>query len=389
VTAEAPLVRGCLYVASPTATLTGGPICALEHAAALNPHFDDCVLVLCAPGPLEEIARRRGVRTWCSPFVYRGLRRGGLAKFVRNVGAVVSSRWRYVRGLRDLMRDKPGLLHVHCRAAHLPYALLAGRWARVPTVVSLHEPWAGGFEAWTELWMVRLLADHVVFPARNMALGHPAMMRRNSSVMHYYMQPRAPRAAPAPGKVPLVVMPALMDRRKGFDVFLEVCRRVGAERTDCEFWMVGGWRSEAERGEAQAFLARNGLEGRVKDCGVLADMDGVYAQADVVLLTSRRDPLPRVVMEAMCHGLPVVATRVDGIPEMVEDGATGFLAESEDAQGLAEAVGRLLEDAALRRRMGEAGRERAGRLFSPEAYARASMDVYSRLLPTTDSKSRI
>jgi glycosyltransferase involved in cell wall biosynthesis len=127
----------------------------------------------------------------------------------------------------------------------------------------------------------------------------------------------------------------------------------------------------------------------VKDCGVLADMDGVYAQADVVLLTSRRDPLPRVVMEAMCHGLPVVATRVDGIPEMVEDGATGFLAESEDAQGLAEAVGRLLEDAALRRRMGEAGRERAGRLFSPEAYARASMDVYSRLLPTTDSKSRI
>ncbi len=387
--ADAPPIRGCLYVASPTATLTGGPICALEHLAALKSYFDDCVLVLCMPGPLEDRASKLGIHTWCSPFLFRGLRRGGFAKFARNVGEVVRSRWRYVRSLRDRMKEKPGLLHIHCRAAHLPYALLAGWWARVPVVVSLHEPWAGGFEAWTELWMIRLLADHVVFPARNMALGHPAMMRRNSSVMHYYMAPKAPRANPQPRPIPLVVMPALMDRRKGFDVFLEVCRRVGESPVACEFWMVGGWRSEVDQRQARDFLARNRMEERVKDCGSTADMESVYAQADVLLLTSRRDPLPRVVMEAMCHGLPVVATRVDGIPEMVEDGVTGFLAESEDAQGLAQAVERLLGDAGLRRRMGEAGRERAGRLFSPKAYARASMKVYSRLLPATDSKSQI
>ena len=98
-----------------------------------------------------------------------------------------------------------------------------------------------------------------------------------------------------------------------------------------------------------------------------------------MVLPSRRDPLPRVVMEAMCRGIPVVATRVDGIPEMVVDGETGFLVDSEDAAGFAAATARLLAEPELRARMGAAARARARQLFSEDAYVAAMLDLYRGL----------
>jgi glycosyltransferase involved in cell wall biosynthesis len=70
---------------------------------------------------------------------------------------------------------------------------------------------------------------------------------------------------------------------------------------------------------------------------------------------------------------------VDGIPEMVEESVTGFLVESEDAEGFARAVKQLLEDRNLRLRMGAAGRERARKLFSPETYEAAMVALYREI----------
>ena len=121
-----------LYSASPWGNLSGAPICALEHARVLKDSFDEVCLVLCQHGLLEDRAREAGIPVWCSPFAFRGLRRGGAGKFYRHVGEVARSRWTYVRELSRLLKEKPGILHIHSRAAHLPYALLAGWWARVP-----------------------------------------------------------------------------------------------------------------------------------------------------------------------------------------------------------------------------------------------------------------
>ena len=368
-----------LYSASPWGRLTGAPICALEHAEALRESFGEVCLVLCQHGPLEDRARAAGIPVWCMPFSFLGLRRAGPLKFIRGIREVVRSRWAYVRGLSRLLKLKPGILHIHSRAAHLPYALLAGRLARAPVVVTLHEPWTGGWEAWSELWMIRLLSKRVVFLSQEMARQHPGFLRKIGAVIYNHATIRAPRS-PAPDRErPLVVMPAVMCHRKGTDVFLEVCRRLHEAGASFEAWMAGGWARESERAAARDFLVRQRLEAVVKDVGPLPDMEPVYARMDVLLLTSRRDPFPRVVMEAMCHGLPVVATRVDGIPEMVADGVTGFLVASEDAAGFAQATKKLLDDPELRRRMGAAGRERARSLFSPETYVRAMGRVYEEL----------
>jgi glycosyltransferase involved in cell wall biosynthesis len=79
------------------------------------------------------------------------------------------------------------------------------------------------------------------------------------------------------------------------------------------------------------------------------------------------------------HGLPVVATRAGGMPEVVEDGRTGILVPVGDAASFAEAILRLASDPACRRTMGEAGRERALRLFSAEAMVNGVIRVYREL----------
>jgi glycosyltransferase involved in cell wall biosynthesis len=86
--------------------------------------------------------------------------------------------------------------------------------------------------------------------------------------------------------------------------------------------------------------------------------------ADVVVLTSiqdrqgRREGIPVTLMEAMACGLPVVSTRQSGIPELVEDGGTGFLTEPGDSRAIAEALEKLAASPELRQRMGEEGRKR-------------------------------
>jgi glycosyltransferase involved in cell wall biosynthesis len=90
---------------------------------------------------------------------------------------------------------------------------------------------------------------------------------------------------------------------------------------------------------------------------------------DIVALTTRwPDPLPRVVMEAMAVGRPVIAYEGGGVGEMVVDQETGLLIDSGDVNGLAEAMVSLGRDEELRRQLGGAARERAARLFSVDRH---------------------
>ena len=371
---------GCLYAAAPWANLTGAPLCALEHLQALRPHFDEVCLVLPDAGDLEGRAAAAHIPVWRSSLAFRGLRSGGAVRWLKGIGPVVRSRCAYVRGLARRMRERPGLLHVHSRAPHLPYALLAGWLARVPVVVTIHEPWTGGAEAWFDALWIRGLADRVVFPAAAVADAYPRFLRRRSIQARYFAaEPPAfsPREAADRLRIGL---PARLGLRKGVDVFLETCRRLRDDGVAFEAWMGGGgWDSEETRRSTADFIVRHGLADLVADVDVVSGLEPLYARTDVVVLPSRRDPLPRVVMEAMVRGIPVVATRVDGIPEMVADGETGFLVAAEDAAGFADAVERLLADPELRARMGAAGRERARELFSPEAYVAAALDLYRGL----------
>ena len=115
-----------------------------------------------------------------------------------------------------------------------------------------------------------------------------------------------------------------------------------------------------EEAKLKDYVKSRSLMGIVHFLGYRQDIPGLMAGADVVVNLSRREGLPRVVIEAMAAGKPVVATGVRGNKDLVVDGQTGFVVPLDNIDATAEALLKLMADASLRQQMGHSGRERAG-----------------------------
>lgn len=165
---------------------------------------------------------------------------------------------------------------------------------------------------------------------------------------------------------PLVGIVARLVPIKRHEDFLAAAALVARGVPAARFLVVG---NGERRAELEALAERLGLAGRVRFVGWRRDLDRIYADLDLVVLTSANEGSPVSVIEAMAAGRPVVATRVGGVPDLVEDGTSGLLVPAGDPRGVADAVTALLEDPERRRAMGEAGRARvypafdAGRLL--------------------------
>jgi glycosyltransferase involved in cell wall biosynthesis len=118
-----------------------------------------------------------------------------------------------------------------------------------------------------------------------------------------------------------------------------------------------------------------------------AGVRDLLGQADVFVLASLAEGAPVVLMEAMAAGVPVVATRVAGIPELVEDGADGLLVPPGDAAALAAAVGRLIDDPALRASFARRGREKVERDFNVDREARRLCALLTGQPPPEDVRA--
>ncbi len=185
--------------------------------------------------------------------------------------------------------------------------------------------------------------------------------------------------APAglPGTRPLVGCVARLERVKGVDLFVRVAGVLSRDRPDVSFAVVG---DGSQRAELETASRDEGLAGRLAFLGVVASAAPALARFDVCVVPSRSEGLPMVVLEAMALARPVVATAVGGIPEAVDDGATGILVRPEDPEALAAAIGSLLDDRERASAMGRAGRERVGARFSADEQRRRYLEIFAGLL---------
>jgi glycosyltransferase involved in cell wall biosynthesis len=172
------------------------------------------------------------------------------------------------------------------------------------------------------------------------------------------VQPLAGRAATRrglriPPDAPVVLSLGSLTPEKDPLGHLEVVNRARKRVQGIAHLMVGGGplRPDVERAAGPA-------TGGVLVLGSRADVGDLYAASDVVLLASRSEGMPAVVIEAGMAGLPVAAYGVAGVPEVVGDGVTGLVATPGDAEALSGHLARLLSDPALRRSLGRAARER-------------------------------
>jgi glycosyltransferase involved in cell wall biosynthesis len=142
-----------------------------------------------------------------------------------------------------------------------------------------------------------------------------------------------------------------------------------------------------DRPVVEAEIRRLGLERAVELCGPRRDVPDLLSRSDLFALASRSEGGPLSVLEAMAAGLPVVASDVGGVRELVVDGATGTLVPAGDPDALAAALELLLADPELRRRLGAAGRERVRERFDLSALRRAHLELYARELARHGARS--
>jgi glycosyltransferase involved in cell wall biosynthesis len=122
------------------------------------------------------------------------------------------------------------------------------------------------------------------------------------------------------------------------------------------------------------------LEGQVVFAGQQADVAPYYALATVLALPSHSEGSPNVVLEAMAAGVPIVATAVGGVPEILSHQQTGVLTAPQNPQAMADELRRLLDSESLRQRLAFAAREQAATIYTPDAQCRALVSIYEELL---------
>ena len=257
---------------------------------------------------------------------------------------------------------------------------LLGRLARVPLIVGncrgggaprrQHERW---------LWP---LSHHILCNSQALkdtltrCCGVPAprvTVIRNGVDLDFF---RPPADEDRPG-FPVVLSVARLVPDKDPGTLVRAFHLVVAAHPRAQLWLVGeGPLKDSMRQQVQD----QGLADRVRFMEGRPDLRPLLNRASLLALSSVAEALPNVVLEAMAAGLPVVATRVGGVPEMVEPGRTGWLAPPGDPPALAAAISQLLGSGETRRAFGRAGRRRVEQDFSLAAMARRYEQVLQALL---------
>ena len=180
----------------------------------------------------------------------------------------------------------------------------------------------------------------------------------------------------APG-TPLVGIVARLVPIKAHETFLQAAADVAAARPDAMFLIAG----DGERRGTLETMARDlGLGDRVRFLGWRADLDRLYADLDVVVLTSKNEGSPVALIEAMAAGRAVVSTRAGGVEDVVADDVTGRVVPVGDAAAVARAVVGLLDDPDAAARLGEAAQASALARFGSERLVADVDALYQRLL---------
>jgi glycosyltransferase involved in cell wall biosynthesis len=369
----------------------GGPaIHVVLLSAGLDPERYETVLVKGleseTEGNMLVFARERGVE----PVVIDRLGRD------LNLLSDLATLWQLYRLLR---RERPDIVHTHTAKAGT-LGRVAARLAGVPIVVhTFHghvlSGYFGPLKTWFFTTVERLLArwsDAIVSVSETcrrdlLALGIGDEGKMLTIPLGLELD-RFPERVPQlrgrlrerlsiPPGVPIVSNVARMVPIKRHDVLLRAVPIVWREMPEVRFLLVGDGeiRPKIER------LARElGLDDRLVWTGFIDEQELIYADTDLLALTSDNEGLPVAVIEAMASGRPVVATRVGGVPELVEEGVTGYMVPPGNPELLAKTLLTALKDMDRLREMGREGQKRVLEQYSSRRLIRDIDLLYQSFL---------
>lgn len=187
----------------------------------------------------------------------------------------------------------------------------------------------------------------------------------------------AKRELGAPPEGKLLGAVGRLSPEKGFDLLIRAVAKLRQSGQDCTLWIAG---DGPARGDLQQLIDQLGCGDYVRLLGHVADPKLFYEAMDAYVLSSLREGLPNVVLEAMAMETPVVATRTAGVPMLVEDGQSGLLVEPGSVDALAQAIGQLTTDQALAERLTRAARQRIEEKFSFARRMEKIVHIYDQVL---------
>lgn len=373
--------RGTVVLAHPSPDRYGSDLQALETISALVEDGWTTVVALPSTGPFEPLARARGAKTRVVPFptVNRSLLNPrAAASFAlasaRALGPVT-------RGLRHL---RPDLVLVNTLTE--PLWPLAAAMLGVPTLIHVHEAESdAGRLARTALASQLLLAQGAIVnsdaAARALTEVIPGLGPRLERIYNGVPGPDGGAVEPvaagpddadtSPEHPARIALFGRLSPRKGTDVALEAIGLLRARGVSVHLDLYGevfpGY--EWYEAELRERADRRDLRGAVTFHGYVRPVWDALAASSLVIVPSRTEPFGNVAVEAMLAGRPVVASRVQGLAEIVTDGVTGLHAEPGDAVDLARAIGELL-DSPARAEVARAGQADAVKRFGVTRYRR-------------------
>lgn len=346
----------------------GGPsIHAITLSAELPGEGFHTTLVCGQPGPHEgdmtQLASGRG----CNPVVISSLKRS-----IRPVDDLVS----LFRIIGLIRRERPDIIHTHMSKAGALGRVAALFCGNVKTVHTFHghvlSDYFSKFRTrlylLLERWLARRTERLVALSEsqreellRRYRIGRSTQytviplgldLERFSAVdsLRGYLR----KELAIPSEAPVIAIVGRLVPIKDHFLFLDVARRVLDERGDSVFLIVG---DGPLRAELEARTREMGFGNNCRFLGWRRDLERVYADADVVVLTSRNEGTPVSLIEAAASGKPVVATNVGGVKDVVKDGSSGLLAGSRDPRKIAGLILGLIGDMSRAKEMGRAGRK--------------------------------
>ena len=329
----------------------------LQLASAQQSAGHQVAILALRGGPLQHEAATRSLRTHVL----------GGGRFARVVSAS-----------RVFLAAQPDIVHVH-NPTSLHYAVLSKMTPRASIIVTLH----GDQDTHARLgsnfeW--RLTSSAVV--VSNAALTTLRLSRCAGplTVIHNGIESTSIAASGTKARlenhdVLVGVMVARIDGRKGHGTLIRGLHDLKNSGINIRVLVIG---DGAERGKVEQHARALALnEKHIQFLGRRSDIDDLLSAADFFVLPSDIEGLPMAILEAMAHGLPIVASNVGGIPEIIDDEREGLLFPAGDATALALAIRRLASDPFLRRRLGDAARQRVSAQFSLNAMVRKYDDVYA------------
>lgn len=373
-----------------SADVYGASRCLLRLVKLLDRTRFEPIVLMPGHGPLDDGLRAANVRTIIFPELSvierKILNPRGLAVFLLNFPLSVV-------GLRRILKaERIGLVHTNTGVMLSPG--LAACLAGVPNVWHIRD-WFLEFPLFWKFYSryIRAFSSRILAVSDAVARQFPAgygtkVVHDGFELAEFAVSDPAAgakfRAEYGLGDGPVVgCVGRIKLIRKGQEVLLRAAGLLKQRGVRARYVIVGAPfpGNEWHLDELAKIIREYGLDGDVVFTGELESPLAAYAAMDVFVLPSAQpEPFGGVVMEAMCLGLPVIATNIGGSVQQVADGESGFLVPPGDATALAAKLELLLGDAALRRRFGDAGRRRIEERFALKKMVESIEGVYEECL---------